>query len=200
MENSSLERAGVQTQLQDTSNFYPQSSESLLQVSCSPKRKYLRYSALLCCIVMLGMLCVRVCVLSQVLQTQLQAANVATQIQQQLQGPSSSSTSTTSTHTALSLTTPTSNIPPSASLPAALSAGDLLAQLRQPSASTASQTLSQQSSVVGETGQADHQQSSNTSLLTAQLASALGIETANSPSATGPVSVSGKVRDLPPHV
>ena len=117
---------------------------------------------------------------------------MAAQIQQQLQGTSSSSTST---HTPSPLPSNTPTNPPSSSSPsvqAALSAGELLAQLRRQSAQAGSQ--SQSTMAVGE-GQTDQQPVS--SLLTAQLASALGIDTASSPSSSaGQGSVAGKVRTL----
>ena len=119
---------------------------------------------------------------------------MAAQIQQQLQGTSSSSTST---HTPSPLPSNTPTNPPSSSssspsVQAALSAGELLAQLRQQSAQASSQ--SQSTMAVGD-GQTDQQPVS--SLLTAQLASALGIDTASSPSSSaGQGSVAGKVRTL----
>ena len=129
--------------------------------------------------------------LSQVLQTQLQAANVATQIQQQLQDVSTS----TATVPFTSSTTPTTQLPPppssssssSSLLNTPFTSGDLLSQLRQ-------QQQQQQGSVETQTATGDQpgQQSAVTSLLTAQLATALGIDTAaSSPSTTG---VTGKVR------
>ena len=127
-------------------------------------------------------------VLSQVLQTQLQAANVATQIQQ-LQGGVSTSTATLPL---TSSTTPTTQLPPppsssssSSLLNTQFTSGDLLSQLRQQQQLGPVETQTA-------TGDQPEQQSAVTSLLTAQLATALGIDTAaSSPSTTG---VTGKVR------
>lgn len=114
------------------------------------------------------------CVLCQVLQTQLQAATVATQIQQQqqtqqqLQGVSMS-------QPLLSSVDP--KTPSSASLHVPLVAEEVSAQL--PHQRQAMQQQDQQ------------QQQAVTSLLTAQLASALGIDPTN-PN-TSQIALAGKV-------